>query len=86
MKYERFKKTRAYKTAQVFNNLTNYIILISGFLIIFGAIYGIHDQGIYEYHYGVKTINIEGIFAAFTVSIVGLVIVVFTYINHRNNN
>lgn len=86
MKYEKFKNTRAYKTAQVFNKVVNYVILISGFLIIFGSIYGIHEQGIYKYNFGVKTINIDGIVAAFTVSAVGLVIVVFTYINHKNNN
>lgn len=86
MKYNKFRKTRAYKTALVFNRAANYVILISGVMIIFGSVYGLYDQGIYEYYYGIKTINIDGIFATVAISIVGLVIVIFTYINHKNHN
>jgi len=62
LKYEKFKKTKTYKTAQAFNKGLNYVILLSGILIIAGAIYGLHYKGIYKTLNGKQVIDINGIF------------------------
>ena len=86
MKYRNFKKTKAYKTTIVFNKVANVVIFISGILIIFGSIYGLHEKGIYDYSKGYKALDYNGLLATILVSIIGLVIVVFTYLNRKLNN
>ena len=86
MKYQEFKKTRVYKTALMFNRIANTAIIISGFLIVIGAIYGLHSKGIYEYHLGERSLDYNGILATVLVTVVGLVIIIFTFLNRKLQN
>jgi hypothetical protein len=85
MKFEKFKQSKAYRTTFFFNKITNYIIFISGIIIIFGAIYGLHIRGLYYYENGKMLFNYSGLIAAISITFVGSIISIFSIVFHRIN-
>ena len=84
MKFESFKKTKVYKTARVFSKVLNVTISFSGIFIIAAASYGLFQRGLTIYENGIEKVNINGIVTAFFVSIVGIVLIVFSHAERKH--
>ena len=79
MKFEDFKKTRIYKTTSLLSSMVDIFCLLTGFLIIIGCAYGLYFQA------AIDSITVQGIVAALFLTIIGLIFILYSWINLKKN-